>query len=164
MAWYTPAITILNTLKPSDAEDFRSRTLRATIKQVILENKAIIIDRMKEAGLKSIPFSFPHGFRLDVVKRLPERGLSKHLIENHFRGPKFIFLAKQYLLELERDGEVKLSAACKDSLEAEQLVNGTQAPISVKDEEPQSPRRKRKASEVGKSEEVDTDIPMLRGK
>jgi hypothetical protein len=156
--WHTPAVTILNTLKPSDAEDFRSRTLRAIIKQVILENKAIIIDRMKETGLKSIPFSFPRGFRLDVVKKLPERGLSKHLITNHFRSPKsnLIFLAKQYLLELERDGEVKLSAACKDSLEAEQLVNGTQVPISVKDEEPQSPRRKRKAGEVGKSEEVDT--------
>jgi hypothetical protein len=33
-----------NTLKPSDAEDFQSRTLRATIRQVILENKATIID------------------------------------------------------------------------------------------------------------------------
>jgi hypothetical protein len=155
-AWYTPAITILKTLKPGDTEDFQSRTLRATIKQVILENQATIIDRMKEAGLKSIPFSFPFGFRPDVAKRLSERGLSKHLIANHFKGLKFNFLAKQYLLELERDGEVKLSAACKDSLEAEQLANGTQVPISVKDEEPQGPRSKRKASEVGKSEEVDT--------
>jgi hypothetical protein len=113
---------------------------------------------MKEAGLKSIPFSFLRGLRLDVVKKLPERGLSKNLIASHFTGLKFnlIFLAKQYLLELERDGEVKLSAAYKDSLEAEQLVNGTQIPISVKDEEPQSPRRKRKASEVSKSEEINT--------
>ena len=77
---------------------------------------------MKEAGLKSIPFSFPLGFRLDVVKRLPERGLPKQLHHEPFQGSKFnfSFLAKQCLLELERDGEVKLSAACKESLEAEQ--------------------------------------------